>query len=170
MFLGPVWRYYTELSGASLIEMGGGAGPKRSASTHSCTCDLTFGMAVIVGSSIVVEMPIAEASDGYIEVEVERSVVAGQVELVADEGRRVRLLPSLTSSIDRVLPALSAIVARLNAGEVSPDEIRVELGLKVGGETGLIVAKGQAEASFVVTMTWRRVRDNESSGQRSDDL
>ena len=39
--------------------------------------------------------------------------------------------------------------------EVAPAEAEVEFGLKIGGETGVIVAKGTAEVNFVVRMTWK---------------
>jgi hypothetical protein len=38
----------------------------------------------------------------------------------------------------------------------SPDECGVEFGLKLGGETGVIVAKGTAEVNFVITLTWKK--------------
>jgi hypothetical protein len=38
----------------------------------------------------------------------------------------------------------------------SPDECGVEFGLKLGGETGVIVAKGTAEVNFLVKLTWRK--------------
>jgi hypothetical protein len=31
----------------------------------------------------------------------------------------------------------------------------VQFGLKVGGETGVIVAKGTAEANFTITLAWK---------------
>jgi Trypsin-co-occurring domain 1 len=43
--------------------------------------------------------------------------------------------------------------------ELAPEEAQVEFGLKIGGETGVIVAKGAAEVNFVVRMTWKT--DNE---------
>jgi hypothetical protein len=42
--------------------------------------------------------------------------------------------------------------------ELSPDQTVVEFGLKVGGETGMIIAKGTAEVNFKVTMSWGHER------------
>ncbi len=38
----------------------------------------------------------------------------------------------------------------------SPDHFSVEFGVKLGGETGVILAKGTAEVNLKVTMTWDR--------------
>jgi hypothetical protein len=39
--------------------------------------------------------------------------------------------------------------------EVIPGETTVQFGLKMGGETGMIIAKGTAEVNFAVTMSWK---------------
>src|SRR5271170_477349 len=36
----------------------------------------------------------------------------------------------------------------------SPSEVSVEFGAKVGGEVGLIISKGNAEANFKIKVTW----------------
>lgn len=48
------------------------------------------------------------------------------------------------------------ILNKLRTTARSPDEIELEFGLKVGGETGLIFAKGSAETTFHVRLTWQR--------------
>jgi Trypsin-co-occurring domain 1 len=37
--------------------------------------------------------------------------------------------------------------------ELAPDETTVDFGLKIGGETGVIVAKGTAEVNFLVSVS-----------------
>jgi len=41
----------------------------------------------------------------------------------------------------------------------SPDHFSVEFGVKLGGETGVILAKGTAEVNLKVTMTWDRLTE-----------
>ena len=36
------------------------------------------------------------------------------------------------------------------------EELTVEFGVKLGGETGIILAKGTAEVNLKITMTWDR--------------
>jgi hypothetical protein len=40
--------------------------------------------------------------------------------------------------------------------DLGPDEAEVEFGLKIGGETGVVIAKGTAEVNFVIRMSWKR--------------
>jgi hypothetical protein len=53
---------------------------------------------------------------------------------------------------------------RLRSATHSPDEIEIEAGLKVGGETGLVFTKGTAEANFVVRMTWAKPSTSQEVG------
>ncbi|MCA1671529.1 MAG: hypothetical protein LC799_04790 [Actinobacteria bacterium] len=63
-----------------------------------------------------------------------------------------RAAETLEQTLDKIKPALHAVSSR--ASSASPDECCVEFGLKLGGETGVIVAKGTAEVNFVVKLTW----------------
>ena len=106
---------------------------------------------------VLLKVPLGDGSDELIEVEVDYRDIGTAVELTAGEGRDVAVAPySLASSMDRVMPALRTIITRLRTDEHSPDEIGMQLGLKVGGEAGLVFAKGTAEATFTVSLTWHK--------------
>jgi len=111
---------------------------------------------------VLLKVPVGDDTDGFIEVQVSRAEVeelegTGVVLAAADGGgRMVAASFSLASAVDHVMPALRAVVGRLREGVHAPDEVTVELGLQIGGETGFYFAKGTAEASIGVTMTWRR--------------
>ena len=109
-------------------------------------------------ASIVLRVPVAEGSKDFIEVEVDRRDLAPAVELVADDGgRQVLAAPfTLASSLRRVVPAITEVLTGLRDTPDTPDEIAMELGLKIGGETGILFAKGTAEATFVVSIKWRK--------------
>jgi NTP-dependent ternary system trypsin peptidase co-occuring protein len=78
--------------------------------------------------------------------------LAGEPELAARPGEIVtRARESLERSLDQLKPALSAVAQRLRA--MSPDEFSVELGLTLGAESGLVVAKGSGEVHFTVTFS-----------------
>lgn len=99
--------------------------------------------------SVLLRIPIEDGSDEFVEVEAE----ADGVVLASIRDRKSAF--SLGSAMDRVLPALRAIVKRVRTAEHAPDEISMELGLKVGGEQGFILTKGTAEATLTLTLTWR---------------
>ena len=60
---------------------------------------------------------------------------------------------SLEEALDQLEPALHALSERLR--RASPDAVSIEFGLKLGGETGVILAKGTAEVNFKVSMSWK---------------
>lgn len=60
---------------------------------------------------------------------------------------------SLEEALDKLKQPLGKVVHLFK--EMSPDEAAVEFGLKIGGETGVIIAKGTAEVNFIVRMSWK---------------
>jgi hypothetical protein len=62
---------------------------------------------------------------------------------------------TLEESLGGISVALRDIVAQLN-GAAGVKAIDLELGLKLSGEAGFVVAKGGAEANFRVLVHWER--------------
>src|SRR3954464_7125280 len=58
---------------------------------------------------------------------------------------------TLEDALDQLEPALHALSERLR--RASPDAVSIEFGLKLGGETGVILAKGTAEVKFKGSMS-----------------
>ncbi len=106
----------------------------------------------------MLRVPINGTAEGdqFMEVEVDQRDLSGEVELVAGRPDLGQAPFSLASSLRRVLPALHVMLDGLRSLAPGPDEVTVELGLKVGGESGLVFVKGTTEATFAVTLTWRR--------------
>ena len=99
------------------------------------------------------------SDEDFILVEVDRQDVDGEIQLAGSEasGRDVaQAQETLARSFDRLGPALDAMLLKLRSAEHAPDEIQMEFGLKIGGEAGLIFARGTAEANFAVTVTWAK--------------
>jgi Trypsin-co-occurring domain 1 len=116
-------------------------------------------------ATVLLKVPVSEGSAEYVEVEVDSRELGESVQLRAGPtdpagsiGSVARAVAefSLTSSMDRVLRAVTTMLTRLRSAEHAPDEVSMELGLKVGGETGLIFAKGTAGSTFTLTLTWRK--------------
>jgi hypothetical protein len=59
---------------------------------------------------------------------------------------------SLESSLLSLRPALAGLAETLNA--LTPETVSIEFGVKLGGETGVILAKGTAEVHFTVNVQW----------------
>jgi NTP-dependent ternary system trypsin peptidase co-occuring protein len=65
----------------------------------------------------------------------------------------VKATETLEHVLDKIEPALQAVGTW--AKSANPDECCVEFGLKLGGETGVIIAKGTANVHFAVKLTWK---------------
>jgi hypothetical protein len=101
-------------------------------------------------------VPVEPGSDDILEVEVDRRDVPDGLVLAAppEPGKiTARAAISLEEALAKLKPSLQKIVHLLK--ELSPEETEVEFGLKLGGETGVIIAKGTAEVNFTVRMTWK---------------
>ena len=100
--------------------------------------------------SSLIEVPFDDG--GYVVVEMDDSAVgvvkAGRTAEVAG-----RAAQTLDSALESVAPTARAVLAKVR--EARPQEVTVEFGVKMGGETGVIIAKGTAEVNFKVTMFWR---------------
>lgn len=59
-------------------------------------------------------------------------------------------------AVQRVEPAVKAVVARLRSIAESPDEISVEFGIDLHAEAGAYIAKASTTANFTVSLTWHR--------------
>ncbi|MFF3938457.1 CU044_2847 family protein [Streptomyces phaeofaciens] len=101
----------------------------------------------------LVTMTVADG-EGSVVFEAESYGSGSELELAADGGVMERAETSLRDALDRVRPALAQVTRTVRALE--PDETEIQFGLKIGGESGVIVAKGTAEVNFAVRVVWKR--------------
>jgi hypothetical protein len=83
------------------------------------------------------------------------------VELVSDDTGVRRAAGKLEDSLESVRGAAVALMSTASQipegrGGLALDEISLEVGVRLGVEGGVLVAKGSAEAAVLVTLTWRR--------------
>ena len=99
-------------------------------------------------------LPIEQGSADILIFEVDRSDVSDELVLASPSlpGVADRARVTLEDALAKLKPALQKVVHLLS--ELTPDETVVEFGLKVGGETGIVIAKGTAEVNLKVTMRW----------------
>jgi Trypsin-co-occurring domain 1 len=98
-------------------------------------------------------MPLENGDSLLIEVDedAEGIVAAGRPgEIIATTAM------TFEAALDRLRPAAQAIVAKLGSLSERPDEINVEFGIKLSTEAGLVIARASGEATFTVTLQWRR--------------
>jgi hypothetical protein len=90
---------------------------------------------------------------GFIVVETSEELVgpvpaARPGEVVADA------VQTLEAGLDTLQPALIHLLDKLRAA--APQEVTVELGIKLSTKAGIIIAEAAGEANFKVTLRWRQ--------------
>jgi hypothetical protein len=102
----------------------------------------------------LVGLPVDGDGTDLLVVEVD-DVEGGLVLAAAPDltGGIARAQVTLEEALKKLKPSLQKVAHLMK--ELSPQEAQVEFGLKIGGETGVIVAKGTAEVNFIVRLTWR---------------
>lgn len=64
-------------------------------------------------------------------------------------------LDTIVTRIQKVAEAVSGQLRKLSESKMMPDETRVEFGVSVSMEADVLIARGNGESSFKVTMVWR---------------
>lgn len=103
--------------------------------------------------AVLMSMPVEARSEEILVVEVERNEISDDLVLASEPGKvAARAQVTLEEALAKLKPSLHKVVDLLK--DLSPDQTAVEFGLKLGGETGAIIAKGTAEVNFKITMSW----------------
>lgn len=100
-------------------------------------------------------MKLGNGDDSTAVFEVDADPDAMDLDLAAaGDGVVARARVSVHEALEQIKPTLTRVADTLR--ELGPDAAEVEFGLKMGGETGVIIAKGTAEVNFAVRLTWNR--------------
>jgi NTP-dependent ternary system trypsin peptidase co-occuring protein len=103
----------------------------------------------------VMRMKLGDDTPREVEVDVPADGDAAQLLGSGPAGSHVAQR-TLHAALETVVPALSMVVKELQTVDPAVEEIAVDVGLSVGGTTGLLLVQGRAEATFHVTLSWRR--------------
>ena len=105
--------------------------------------------------AFLMTLPVAPDGEEVLVVEVDGSEIPDDLVLGSDLGKvAARAQVTLEEALARLRPSLHKVVDLLKG--LSPEQTVVEFGLKLGGETGVILAKGTAEVNFKITVSWGR--------------
>ncbi len=67
-----------------------------------------------------------------------------------------RAQQTFEEATDRVLPAVTALLTRLQSLGEDLDEVHIEFGVDLHIEAGAVITSGSAGANFTVGLTWRK--------------
>ena len=106
---------------------------------------------------VLMRVPLDDA-EGAASVLVEadnEDIPSGLVLASPEPGRAAATATrSLSTSLEHLEPVLRTVKEKLAAS--APEHFTVEFGVKLGGESGIILAKGTAEVNLKITMAWDR--------------
>jgi hypothetical protein len=129
----------------------------RSPDGSAAQIEAPYAAEVRIGGTVpgLVEFLTDAEGDGVLVFEVDPAQVADDLVLATGDLEKIteRARMTLEEALAKLKPPLQKVVDLFK--DLSPDETVIEFGLKVGGETGLIIAKGNAEVNILVRMSWR---------------
>lgn len=105
--------------------------------------------------AVLMWVPLDDAEHAAsILVETDSGDIPGGLVLASPEPGKAAATAarSLSASLEELEPVLRTVKEKLAAS--APKHFTVEFGVKLGGETGIILAKGTAQVNFKITMTW----------------
>jgi hypothetical protein len=62
---------------------------------------------------------------------------------------------SFGKALETIRPIVDQAATVIKKLEARPEQVEIEFGLKLSGELGVILAKGEAEANLVVKVTFK---------------
>jgi Trypsin-co-occurring domain 1 len=119
----------------------------------------------VVAVAVLMRVPLDDAEDAAsVLVEADSADIPGGLVLASPEAGRATAAAarSLSASLEHLEPVLRTVKEKLAAS--APKHFTVEFGVKLGGESGIILARGTAEVNLKITMTWDRGRDETDDG------
>jgi hypothetical protein len=111
----------------------------------------------VAAVAVLMRVPLDDADDAAsVLVETDSVDIPGGLVLASPEPGRAAATASrsLSASLEHLEPVLRTVKEKLAAS--APAHFTVEFGVKLGGESGIILAKGTAEVNLKITMTWDR--------------
>ena len=60
------------------------------------------------------------------------------------------------SALGQIKPAAAAVIAKLRDLSDPPEQVGIEFGIKLGAKAGAFITSADAEATFKITLTWKR--------------
>ncbi|MEG5066692.1 CU044_2847 family protein [Microcoleus sp. B3-A4] len=103
------------------------------------------------GESILVEVDRAEPTDDLI------SNCIGIGDRVIQKAEK-----TFESALDKIKPLANAIMTKVRSLNEPADEVEVKFGIKMSAELGAVIASGNGEVNYEITLKWQRNKSGAS--------
>ncbi len=105
----------------------------------------------------IVEFPLE--SGGSILVEVDEPALTDDRIGLRDEVTQ-KAQKTFESALDTVKPLANAIMTKVRSLNQPADEVEVKFGVKMSAELGAVIASGNGEVNYEITLKWNRESHN----------
>lgn len=92
---------------------------------------------------------------GTVVAEVEAPEPEGGREQVSRGDEVEKGIESFDAAVGKVKVVAQKLIGGLSDLLIQPDEISIELGIKLSAKTGVIIASADSEANFKISLTWK---------------
>ncbi|MBC6476815.1 MAG: hypothetical protein GDA56_02460 [Hormoscilla sp. GM7CHS1pb] len=100
----------------------------------------------------IVEFPFEDGTAIFVEVEDpeptdDRIGLGDRVPKLAEK--------NFSQAIGTIGPVANAIIKKVQSPNEPADEVEVKFGLKMSAELGTVIASGEAEVNYEITLKWK---------------
>ena len=60
------------------------------------------------------------------------------------------------SALDQIKPIANVIMTKVNSLNQPADEVEIKFGIKMSAELGAVIASGNSEINYEITLKWKR--------------
>jgi hypothetical protein len=114
--------------------------------------------------AVLVDFRLRDGGSIVVEMEEERAGVVAAGRRPGEVAKEAA--QTFEDAVAQVRPAAEAVARELR--KISPNELSIELGIKLTAEAGAIIAKAGGEANFKVTMKWEFTTSREAAAGASE--
>ena len=100
----------------------------------------------------IVEFPLEDGESILIEVDAPPKPVDERIGITDDVIYKAN--KSLDSAMEKIKPVANTIIKKVRSINEPADEVEVKFGIKLSAEMGAIIASGEAEVNYEITLKW----------------
>ena len=105
----------------------------------------------------LIEFPLEDGSTVLVEADEPASTGPTVRGVGAGAGVMVeKAETSFDSVLGKIKPVAASFIAKVRYLSDAPEQVGIEFGIKLGAKAGAFIASADTEATFKVTMTWKR--------------
>ncbi len=103
----------------------------------------------------LVEFPLEDGNSIFVEVDEPLSAsIDDRIGISNEVAQKAK--QSFECAISTIQPVANAIITKVRSLNQPADEVEVKFGLKMSAELGAIIASGNAEGNYEITLKWKQ--------------